>query len=369
MILSSRSKKIDFLRGIAVLLVVLFHYPSIKIINRMGWVGVDLFFVLSGFLVSGLIFKEYLQYGKVNLKLFLIRRGFKIYPLFFFFMGVTICIRLLLNEPLTLKQTLGEIFFIRNYIGGYWIHTWSLSVEEQFYFFLAAVAFFAVKYGWIKNLKAVNLFFISFFIFCAVARSIDAFLEHKYGTNSLLNVWARNVHTHFRIDSLLFGVFISYFFHFKTQQLKNFTDRYKKILLPVFVVLISPVFFLTNTHLFISTAGFSLLYLGFGALLVYFISAKKLEQKILLTPGKYLFNAIAFIGVYSYAIYLWHFFVRIYVMDEWVQKWQLNHNIEIVIYVCISLLAGFIFSKYIEYYFLAVRDKYFPSKKNTDKPV
>ena len=74
---------IDFLRGVAVLLVVFRHITLEPILLTVGWAGVDLFFVLSGFLVSNLLFQEYKQTQSVKPIRFLIRRGFKIYPLFY----------------------------------------------------------------------------------------------------------------------------------------------------------------------------------------------------------------------------------------------------------------------------------------------
>jgi peptidoglycan/LPS O-acetylase OafA/YrhL len=80
-----RLRELDFLRGIAILLVLLRHIHLFSFTKNMGWIGVDLFFVLSGFLVSGLLFKEYIKFGNIRPKLFLIRRGFKIYPIYFLF--------------------------------------------------------------------------------------------------------------------------------------------------------------------------------------------------------------------------------------------------------------------------------------------
>src|SRR5690606_15591388 len=78
------------LRGVAIMLVLFRHYPLVPQIQRIGWAGVDLFFVLSGFLVSTLIYKEFLSTGRFSIKLFLIRRGLKIYPLFYFFILVSV---------------------------------------------------------------------------------------------------------------------------------------------------------------------------------------------------------------------------------------------------------------------------------------
>ncbi len=132
-----RIREIDFLRGIAILLVLCRHISYIPILKFGGWIGVDLFFVLSGYLVSKLLFHEYIKFGKINTKRFLIRRGFKIYPLFYSLTIITLLTNYFLGDIPHIKRpelntTLNEIFFIQNYSFGLWAHTWSLAVEEHF---------------------------------------------------------------------------------------------------------------------------------------------------------------------------------------------------------------------------------------------
>src|SRR5262245_6491508 len=144
----NRSKSLDLLRAVAVLLVLgrhmdvcpketnlFFHYVTYYL-SQGGWIGVDLFFVLSGFLVSGLLFKEYKRYSTVSIKNFLIRRGLKIYPAFYFLILCTILISLKWHVHFTISSCLGELFFLQNYLGALWAHTWSLAIEEHFYLFL-----------------------------------------------------------------------------------------------------------------------------------------------------------------------------------------------------------------------------------------
>ncbi len=69
---NNRLRELDFLRGIAIILVLLNHKHLFDFTQTVGWVGVDLFFVLSGFLVSGLLFKEYIKFGNIKPLLFLI---------------------------------------------------------------------------------------------------------------------------------------------------------------------------------------------------------------------------------------------------------------------------------------------------------
>src|ERR1051325_7889657 len=86
--MNQRNQSLDVLRGVAVLLVIAYHYPYFSIM-KIAWIGVDLFFVLSGFLISGLLFLEIQRTGSIRIGRFLLRRGFKIYPAFYFYILLT----------------------------------------------------------------------------------------------------------------------------------------------------------------------------------------------------------------------------------------------------------------------------------------
>src|SRR5438270_7344794 len=121
----SRLPGLDLLRGIAVLLVLGRHmwdvppdvqHPLGRVLEvwqRGGWVGVDLFFVLSGFLVSGLLFSEYKQFGTVSPGRFLLRRGLKIYPAFYVFLAGTACMPFL-SHSRSKTGLLCESLFVTN---------------------------------------------------------------------------------------------------------------------------------------------------------------------------------------------------------------------------------------------------------------
>ncbi len=143
--------QVDILRAVAVLLVMGAHLPVIlferdtaltgllSLWMRCGWAGVDLFFVISGFLVSGLLFREYQANGNIDLPRFLLRRGLKIYPAFYVFLLVTTLYAALAGLDLpTWPQYIGEVFYFQNYGPHIWEHTWSLAVDEHFYLFIGA---------------------------------------------------------------------------------------------------------------------------------------------------------------------------------------------------------------------------------------
>ena len=132
-----RLLQLDVLRGIAVLLVMGYHLPALPILSNAGYLSVDLFFVLSGFLVSGLLFREIQSTGGVNLSRFYLRRALKIYPSVYLLLALTY---LLFTAALGWAQVsntaLGDLLLSQNYLGGLWGHTWSLAVEEHFYLLL-----------------------------------------------------------------------------------------------------------------------------------------------------------------------------------------------------------------------------------------
>src|ERR1035437_3646638 len=137
------------LRAIAVLLVVAFH-AGLPVPG--GFVGVDVFFVISGFVIAGLLLRELDTTGGVDLGRFYTRRIRRLFPALALLVAVVALVSLVLaspfgSSPLTAKTGLGAVLFTANFAiylttGGYFdapagtnalLHTWSLSVEEQFY--------------------------------------------------------------------------------------------------------------------------------------------------------------------------------------------------------------------------------------------
>jgi len=152
-------KEINFLRFLSILTVVIYHYFP-NIIPR-GYLGVDLFFVISGFLISLFIYKE-IQFKKFRLLNFYNRRIKRIIPATIFLLLFVSLISFMMFTNVDLinysKSLIYTIFFSSNIFfwldGGYFgpsdklkplLHFWSLSVEEQFYIFFPALFFFFVK--------------------------------------------------------------------------------------------------------------------------------------------------------------------------------------------------------------------------------
>mgnify|MGYP000562418737 CR=1 FL=1 len=356
-----RLQQIDFLRGIAVLSVVCFHQPGIEYLNQIGWIGVDLFFVLSGFLVSSLIFKEYLTFGDFKPGLFLIRRGFKIYPAFYLFLALTFVLKLLTNEPRPLNLFLYEAVFLRNFLGGFWAHTWSLCVEEHFYFLLAGTSVLLAK-RWFANQSRMNVLFFSILAVCLLLRILNVWAEQRFGQNALLNEWSRRVHTIYCLDSLCFGVMLAYQFAFnRTRFITWFQSIQKFIFIPaVLAAGILPLFMMKG---YASCFLITLLNLSFGTILVAFLADEQPFEWINKGIFKPITSAIAHVGVYSYTVYLIHPMIRDYFLRllPFQDKWLV-----FLIYFSASIGFGMLLYHVVEHYCIGIRDKYYPARV---KPV
>ena len=140
---ASRIPSLDGLRGVSILLVMLAHlnatphFPSLHPwFFDHGALGVQVFFVISGFLITSLLLEEERGTGRISLKLFYIRRILRIFPAFYAFFFATVLACQLGILVLPKYNLLYAITYTMNYVGkgAWWTgHLWSLSVEEQFY--------------------------------------------------------------------------------------------------------------------------------------------------------------------------------------------------------------------------------------------
>jgi len=361
---NKRLREIDFLRGIAILLVLLRHKYLFGFTKNMGWIGVDLFFVLSGFLVSGLLFKEYIKFDSIKPKLFLIRRGFKIYPIYFLFYILYLII-ILVENKFQWKGFLADMFFIQNYCNGWgfaYEASWSLAVEEHFYFSFALLLWLGIKYNCIK-LKIVESFKeISKFEIIVLSIMVVVFFLRLISNIFFPDNYVRNfTMTHLRIDSLFAVVLISYLFYFRNNLIQHLYHSYKRILIFIAFLLVSFTPLIDPLQSFyIKTFGFTLLYISFGILLIYFLLEKDINKKLNTYFSYFVVNFIAKIGYSSYSIYIIHSFVNRIFKNYIV--FDLNHYLIFILTSSISISLGILMTNYIEKYFLTIRDKFYPSR-------
>jgi peptidoglycan/LPS O-acetylase OafA/YrhL len=356
----NRLRELDFLRGIAIILVIFRHQLLFDFLKTMGWIGVDLFFVLSGFLVSGLLFREYKKFGSIKPKLFLIRRGFKIYPIYYLSLLVYIIPRIVLHK-LDLKNVFYDSVFIQNYALGWgYLYTasWSLAVEEHFYFGLALLL-------WLIFNKRMTNFEVEPKGFSNFEKLVISILVAILALRFVSNIYfpedqIRHITmTHLRIDSLFFGVLIAYWYHFKKEKLECFyLNNQSKLLILAFLMLLFTPFIEPLPSLFVKTIGFTMLYISFGILLIHFLVNKDVNNQIDRLFSVAIVNFVSKIGFCSYSIYVVHTFV-ITCVDIWQIK---NGFLAFAIVFSVSIMSGFIMTYAVEKFFLNYRDKFFPNR-------
>lgn len=362
-----RLRELDFLRGVAIILVLLRHQFIFQFTTNIGWIGVDLFFTLSGFLVSGLLFKEYLKFGNIEPLRFLIRRGFKIYPIYYLFY-IPYLVGLIIRDRFYKIGFFSDMLFVQNYIWGWgfaYTASWSLAVEEHFYFGLALLIWAGIKFKFIYFVKpelkkpiaiSFQTFIFLFFGVCIILRFVN---------NTIFpDLEAKNfTMTHLRIDSLFAGVYISYLYYFQKEMFINNFNKYKTILLILaFLFLAWTPFVNPVPSFFVKTIGFTLLYISFSIILAYFIINPKINDHLNSVFNEKIVNFISKIGYCSYSIYIIHSLVNLYGISFLDPSIKNNHYFAFISTSFISISLGFLMTYHIENYFLKIRNRLVPNR-------
>ena len=333
------------LRGVAVLLVFCYHSRGALLVSRFGWVGVDLFFVLSGFLVSGLLFSEYRVLGKVRPGVFLARRGFKIYPQFYLLLFVTLVAAYASRTPVSISHIAAELFFFQNYAVGLWSHTWSLGVEEQFYLALTLALVLLARRGGPNPFRCVPS------SVAVIAAGVLMLRVLTWWLGGPISLYRSVAPAHLRVDTLLCGVFISYAYTFEKERLAAWARRWRSWLAPLSIALLAPITFMRREDPFMVTVGFSMAACSFALLLINVLHPEKPA-----VPGRG-FRIIAALGRISYAFYLWHGPVI-----SWTEQMvTLPAWLEFILTFAVSWLIAALTTALIEQPLLALRNRWFPA--------
>ena len=364
----------DFLRGVAVLMVIGHHVvirspqagvfrPIQRFFEVFGYSGVDLFFVLSGFLIGGLLFKEIRTYGRLDAQRFLIRRAFKIWPNYLAFLGFVVLYELYKNSwsiGLVAGRVWPNFVHVQNYLWSIRSHLWSLSVEEHFYLLLPLLLVLLIRRGsGAGSMPAIPWVAAAVSVGCLVVR-----FSH-WGAPDHRTVYCA---THFRIDSLFWGVFLSYLYHYHPG-FAEAVRRYRWVAITAGLCLVAPMMFIRVEESFVWTIGFSLLYLGFGLILLgmLFVPMGRPSTRRWRVPT--VGETVAFVGFYSYSVYLWHMDGARFRLERAVDHGflvgvspSLRWLVVEALYVVMAVVVGVIMAKLIELPALAVRDRLFPAR-------
>lgn len=292
----SYRKDIDGLRALAVVAVILGH-AKFSLFSG-GFVGVDIFFVISGFLITSIVTKE-ISTGRFTLKSFYLRRIKRIMPALTVVTACTLAAGWLILFPTELiilaktafaSLTAWNNFLIENITSGYWrrsteeialMHTWSLGIEEQFYLIWPFMLLLFLK---IKNIKYFKLICISVLILSiAISQLLVPYVVFSY----------------FLLPSRFFELFLgcsAALLFQKPIALKGHADKLNYLGLALMLV---PIFVYWP---WIPFPGFNALWPCLGAVLILIPKVDSNNYATRLLSAQ----PIVFIGKISYSLYLWH---------------------------------------------------------------
>jgi peptidoglycan/LPS O-acetylase OafA/YrhL len=182
---------LDGIRALAAFMVILTHWPNVFLSLKFGWIGVNIFFVLSGFLITRILISDKTQHLKLYLKKFYVKRSLRIFPLYYAFLGIGFLSFLIftaifpsllqieswksgyeatkqdyawyLSYAYNIKINLRYFFSWPDSSNTFFGHLWSLALEEQFYLIYPFIVYFAS----IKNLKKIV---IALIVMCPLLR-------------------------------------------------------------------------------------------------------------------------------------------------------------------------------------------------------
>ena len=306
---------IDSLRALAVLAVIIYHVD----VNYLpgGFLGVDLFFVLSGYLISSLIIKEYKKTGSLNLYNFYIRRARRLLPAVYFMITVVLVVMVMFNGVLLKKSHLDAIFgYI--YSSNWWYifhkldyfdsfgsqspfkHLWSLAIEEQFYMI------FPLLFLLINRKKKDKDGFYKLnrnFLYVILGVILVSLIAHiiLFDINNISRIYFG---TDTRAFSLLVGAVGAILYPMDKLNTKITPQEnllYSVVSLISIAALITIMIYTSEYNTWLYRGGFLLVAI-LGIIIIISSGKQHTVMAKLLS-----FKPVVFIGKISYSLYLWHF--------------------------------------------------------------
>jgi peptidoglycan/LPS O-acetylase OafA/YrhL len=344
---------VDALRGISILWVIAHHGVYFFRIHDwgfiplrfagLGFLGVDLFFVTSGFLITGLLMEEFLQ-GQLRIQRFYARRFFKIAPHYFLVIVVGLGFASFLIPNVSIKpiQVFSYLTLMQSYLKEQFFlfaHLWSISIEEHFYFTYPLFLFLLGKCAVTRDGK-YKLVLLSLCLLI-IGGNLSRFICFQNVHNQGVYYYQM---THLRFDALAFGCLLCF-----TEKMFG-NRRFYGGVFAMLTILILFAFFINFQH----TIWYypTLAYLGAG----FVLAAALCGFKPVLDLGRIGF--LRWIGKSSYGIYLWHYILIFHIMrvfDSDKNDWKI-----MTLYVILSISCGALSTLTFEKFFLKLRQQWVP---------
>ena len=347
---------LDGLRGLAILLVVVYHNFGFINYFFFGWLGVDLFFVLSGFLITDILLRT------VNkpryLANFYLRRVLRIFPLYYLFVLLALFVLPRLSPHFDISYYYDNQVYIWTYLQN-WLyifkphdgtnamhHLWSLAVEEQFYLFWPLVILI------IRNPKYL-LLFISLALAAVIGLRLWIWMHH------VADLAYFNLYTFSRVDGICIGTMVALLLHINADFLKKYTYW-----IVLFFAFMNFAFYFVNSRYhfsfpYLALAGYSTFAMMFGLLVNEAVTGGTpfITRLFSLAP-------LRFFGRISYGFYMFHWPVYLLlspILFQWLAPRLQGHGLHFVVSTLATIAAIIIswFSyRFFERYFLRLKDKW-----------
>ena len=326
--------ELDTIRFISIILVVISHFFSresslLAWFSDHGSVGVDIFFVLSGFLITRILMDEYAEAETINLKRFWFRRALRLWPSWLF-----IFVIFLMSSPYYkfwwhYLFHFGNYSLIQNQAYQPYSLYWSLAVEEHFYFIWPILFILLNKIVKFKKL-ILSIVLLLPFVFR---------VYHSFNSkNPILIMFA----THSRFDQPLAGCILALYF----EHLPNL-NWFKELLisLVIFLLFIISFYFLSSIKGPSVLAQFNYLVTALASCLLILVAMKGSDKGL----RKLLkITILSKLGVLSYGVYLVHVLVLRPFLYFSFEKYAINYHLIVVIILVLSFIAAYLLYKLIE---------------------
>ncbi len=338
---------LDGVRAVAVIAIIIYHLNPQWLSG--GFLGVDTFFVISGYLITSLLLTEYHNTGKFKLMSFWLRRVKRLIPaVLFLVMGVIVLS--LIFMPTEIQKVRADSIAAIFYVSNWWYimqnvdyfeqfavqplkHLWSLAIEEQFYLVFPIVLLSLLSF--IRRLKSIRIIFLILLVISMIAMMV------LYVPNE--NVARVYFGTDTRIQTLLMGVLLALVW--PPFQLKAKVNRQMRTMIDTAGVVGLAILFICFK--FVSETN-SILYYG-GFFLISTVTLLVIASSVHPSGyfAKFLGNKVfTFIGSRSYSLYLWHYPIIVLIHHQFVQG-QIPPLVYVVEILLMVLMAEFSY-KFIE---------------------
>ena len=299
-----RQPGLDLLRALEIIVVVIYHAAlfGFKLpgrVDRFGWIGVDLFFVLSGYLIGGQLVAPLARGNKINLGRFFARRVLRIMPAYFVVLAVYFLLPSWREYPEMSQPLWKFLLSIQNIAlhgGTAFSHAWSLAVEDQFYLALPFLLFFLYRRPrtafMVSCLLVIGGIALRAFL-AAQNPSVNGGVSfHGFQAWIYYPTWTR-------LDPLVFGVVLAAIEKFRPRWWQRLMSSAVWLWLPGLALIVYALYLGETDYLTVAASvwQFPLIALGMAALLICAVSPRLIFRRVAI-PGA------AFIASIAYSAYL-----------------------------------------------------------------